>query len=68
MNPRLRASLLWGAIGMFSFLILVQGYELLSSERLSFGVKFAVAAVVAIGATGSTYLAEPLLFGENGSV
>jgi hypothetical protein len=65
MNPRLKASVLWGAIGALSFLVLVQGYELLSDVRLSFVLKFAIAGVVAAFATGSTYLAEPLLVGDN---
>lgn len=66
MNSRLKASLLWGAIGALSFLVLVQGYELLSDDRLTFTIKFAVAGLVAATAAGSTYLAEPLLAGGNG--
>ena len=68
MNHRLKRSLLWGTIGALSFLVLVQGYELLSNVRLSFALKFAVAGVVAALATGSTYLSEPVLIGENGRV
>lgn len=68
MDPRLKASLLWGAIGALSFLVLIQGYELLTGERLAFALKFAVASTVALTAAGSTYLAEPVLFGENGRV
>ncbi|ADJ13704.1 hypothetical protein [Halalkalicoccus jeotgali] len=68
MDPRLKASLLWGAIGALSFLVLVQGYELLSAERLSFSLKFTVATIVGFAAAGSTYLAEPVLFDENGRV
>lgn len=68
MDPRVKASLLWGAIGAFSFLVLIQGYELLSEERLSFALKFAVAGGVGIIATGSTYLADPIFFGGNGRV
>ncbi|MDL5362739.1 hypothetical protein [Halalkalicoccus sp. NIPERK01] len=68
MHPRVKASLLWGAIGALSFLVLIQGYELLSAERLSFALKFAAGGVVALVAAGSTYLAEPLVFGENGRV
>ena len=66
MNPRLKASVLWGAIGALSFLVLVQGYELLSNERLAFTLKVAVAGAVAATAAGSTYLADPLLTGTNG--
>ncbi|KYH25264.1 hypothetical protein HAPAU_26500 [Halalkalicoccus paucihalophilus] len=68
MDPRLKASLLWGAIGALSFLVLVQGYELLTDGRLAFALKFAVAGVVALVAAGSTYLADPLVFGRNGRV
>lgn len=66
MNPRLKASVLWGATGALSFLVLVQGYELLSDVSLSFALKFAVAGLVATLATGSTYFAEPLLADGNG--
>lgn len=66
MNPRLKASVLWGATGALSFLVLVQGYELLSDVSLSFALKFAVAGLVATLATGSTYVAEPLLADGNG--
>jgi hypothetical protein len=66
MNPRVKASVLWGVIGALSFLVLVQGFELLSDERFSFLLKFAVAGLVGLVATGSTYLLDPVLFGENG--
>ncbi|MEM4781267.1 MAG: hypothetical protein QXG03_06895 [Halalkalicoccus sp.] len=68
MDRRLKASLLWGVIGALSFLVLIQGYELLTGERLSFALKFAVAGGVGAAATGSTYLADPIVFGENGRV
>ncbi|MCL7417793.1 MAG: hypothetical protein M8354_08140 [Halalkalicoccus sp.] len=68
MDPRLKASLLWGAIGALSFLVLVQGYELFTTDRLAFALKFAVAGVVALAAAGSTYLADPLVFERNGRV
>lgn len=66
MNPRLKASVLWGATGALSFLVLVQGYELFSDVRLSFALKFAIAGLVATLAVGSTYVAEPLLANGNG--
>lgn len=68
MDPRLKASLLWGAVGALSFLVLVQGYELFTDERLTFALKFAVAGGVALAAAGSTYLFEPLVFERNGRV
>ncbi|MDG5778142.1 hypothetical protein VB773_04700 [Haloarculaceae archaeon H-GB2-1] len=42
--------LLWGAIGGLAFLVLVQGFELVSGQRVDWLVKFGVAAVVAVGA------------------
>lgn len=68
MDSRLKASLLWGTIGALSFLVLIQGYELLTGARLSFALKFVVAAIVGFAAVGSTYAAEPVLFGGNGRV
>jgi hypothetical protein len=65
MDPRMKASLLWGAIGALSFLVLIQGYELYTGERIAFGLKFVVASCVGALAVGSTYLAEPLFYGEN---
>lgn len=68
MEPRTKASLLWGVIGALSFLVLIQGYELLTGERLSFVLKFAVAGCVGAAAAGSTYVAEPIVLGPNGRV
>ncbi len=56
MDPRLKSSLLWGLVGGLAFLVLLQGYELVSTERVAWLVKFAVAALVVIGATGVSYL------------
>ena len=64
MTPRVKASLLWGAIGVLGFLVLVQGYELWTGFRYSLAVKAGVTLVVGLGATGLSYAAEPRLFGE----
>lgn len=58
MNPRFKASLLWGLIGALSFLVLVQGYELVGELGLSFFVKFVVAMGVLGGATATSYAVE----------
>lgn len=58
MDARLKASLLWGLIGAFSFLVLVQGYELLAELGLSFAVKLLVATGVFGGATAVSYVFE----------
>ncbi|WP_136717389.1 hypothetical protein [Halorientalis salina] len=55
MGPIRKASLLWGFVGGLSFLVLLQGYELLSTQRVDWLVKFGVALVVVAGATGLSY-------------
>jgi hypothetical protein len=62
MRPRVKASLLWGAVGVLAFLVLLQGYELWTGYRYSLGIKFSVATVVAVGATVASYLADERLF------
>jgi hypothetical protein len=61
MRPRLRSSLLWGLVGLLSFLVLVQGYELLADPGISIAGRLAVALVVGVVATGLSYLAEGAL-------
>ncbi|WP_458207445.1 hypothetical protein [Haladaptatus sp. NG-SE-30] len=61
MNPRVKASLLWGVIGVLVFLVLLQGYELYTDYRYSLGVKLGAALVVAIGAPILTYVADGYL-------
>jgi len=56
--PATKSSLLWAAIGALAFLVLIQGFEIWSGERVSFLVKVAVAAVVAVVAGGATYLLQ----------
>ena len=62
MDPRVKASLLWGIIGILAFLVLLQGYELATGYRYSLVVKAGVTLVVGVGATGLSYAAEPRLF------
>jgi len=62
-RPRVKASLLWGVVGLLAFLVAVQGYELLAGYRYSLAVKAGVALVVGVGATVLSYLAEGRLFG-----
>ena len=62
MRPRVKASLLWGAVGVLAFLVLLQGYELWTGYRYSLGVKFGVSVAVAAGATVTSYLADERLF------
>jgi hypothetical protein len=59
MGARLRRSLLWGVVGALSFLVLVQGYDLLAAD-LGVGVVPKLSVSMAVGAvsTGATYVAE----------
>jgi hypothetical protein len=58
MDPATKASLLWGVVGALSFLVLVQGYELLASQPISATVKVGVALAVGVGATVLTHAAR----------
>lgn len=49
-----REALLWGVVGALSFLVLLQGYELLTEAAVAVPVKFGVAALVGLGATAAT--------------
>jgi purine-cytosine permease-like protein len=61
-GPRVKASVLWGLIGLLAFLVALQGYELITGYRYSLAVKAATALAVGVGATGASYLAEKRLF------
>lgn len=54
MNPLTKASALWGVVGLLSFLVLIQGYELASGTLVDWRVKAVVAVVVAIAAAFAT--------------
>lgn len=58
MNPRTKASVLWGAIGVLSFLVLLQAYELLVGYRYALAVKAGATVVVGVGATALSYVAD----------
>lgn len=55
MDEHRKASVLWGLVGGLSFLVLLQGYELVAAERVDWLVKFAVALLVVAGASGLSY-------------
>ena len=56
-----RPALVWGLVGGLSFLVFLQGYELLTPERVSPLVKGAVAVFVTVGATVLVRVAAPWL-------
>ncbi len=64
MDPRHKASALWGVVGGLSFLVLVQGYELAVGVRLGVTVKTGVALAVVVAATLLTHLARPRVRGN----
>jgi len=54
-NPYVKSSLLWGVVGALSYLVLLQGYELVGGARIDLLVKFGVAIPVAVGAAVVAY-------------
>ena len=64
MRPRTKASLLWGLVGGMTFLVLVQGYELVGEPGIGFGAKLAVGLFVGIVTVGVTYTVDSQLGGE----
>ena len=58
MNARLTDSLLWGVVGGGAFLVLLQGYEILTGEFADPLVKVGVALAVAAAAAATTHLAR----------
>lgn len=59
MKPRLKSSLLWGAIGALSFLVLIQGYHLVGGEFVGIDVMLGVTGVVFVASTVTTHLLRP---------
>ena len=55
MDRRRLDALVWGLVGGFAFLVLVQGYELWAGQGVDALVKVGVAAVVALAAGGLSH-------------
>ena len=58
MRPRVKSALLWGAVGFMSFLVLVQGYALLSGPLVSITQGATLAVGVAAVTTACAYALE----------
>jgi hypothetical protein len=58
MHRRERGSLLWGAVGTLSFLVLVQGYELVANLAVGLPTKLAVGLAVGVAASGLSSVAS----------
>jgi hypothetical protein len=61
-TPLVRSALLWGAVGLFAFLVLVQGYQLLVAP-LPIGIGAGLGLAVLVGAVTAllSYVAESRL-------
>jgi len=57
-NPRVKAGVLWGAVGAMTFLVLHQAYLLLDGDFTSIGAVAAVTLLVGLVAGVASYLAE----------
>lgn len=64
MNPRVKEAILWGVVGMLTFLVLLQGYELLEDIRVDLTVKVGGTIVVGVVTTVATYLASGRMAGS----
>ena len=58
MNPRAKSALLWGAVGLMTFLVLVQGYALFVEPLVSITQGGAVALFVGVATATSAYTLE----------
>ncbi|WP_136688877.1 hypothetical protein [Halorhabdus amylolytica] len=59
-----RAALLWGLVGGLSFLVLLQGYELLTPARVDPPVKAGIAILVTAGGAILAAIVGPRLRGR----
>jgi hypothetical protein len=57
MDARTKATLLWGVIGALGFLVLAQGYLLVSSQRVPYAALLGVAVVVFVAAAVTAHVA-----------
>ncbi len=58
MNPRTKSALLWGAVGVMTFLVLVQGYALVVEPLVSIAQGGALAVLVGTATAASAYAVE----------
>ena len=65
LDPLVKSSLLWGGIGALSFLVLLQGYHLVTGEFVGVGVMAGVALTVFGVSAVSAHLLRPRLAGRN---
>jgi hypothetical protein len=66
MEPAVKSSLLWGAVGALAFLVLGQGYGLVIDEFVSVGLLVGIAAVVGGVTAVVTHVVRPYLRAQYG--
>ncbi len=65
MDELIKSSLLWGAIGALSFLVLIQAYHLLTGAFVGVGVMAGVSGLVFAASAVSAHLLRPRLAARN---
>ena len=63
MNPRTKASLLWGVTGALVFLVGLQAFRLVTGEGATLGVTVGVALAVGVVAGVASYVVEGRVVG-----
>jgi len=61
LEPTVKASLLWGVVGVLSFLVGVQTYTLLGGDFFGVGTVIGVAAGVGVVSATLAHMARPVL-------
>ena len=61
MDPRVKSSVLWGAVGAMAFLVLVQGYHLVADDFLGIAPMGVGAAVVLVVTSAAAHTLRPRL-------
>lgn len=59
LSGRLKASILWGAIGALAFLVLAEAYLVLSTAEIALSAVVVAGFVVFLLASLASYVAEP---------
>jgi hypothetical protein len=63
-NPRTKASLLWGVTGALVFLVGLQAFRLVTGETVTLGATVGVALLVGVVATVASYAVEGRALGR----
>ncbi len=58
MHTRTKSAVLWGLVGALSFLVLLQGYEVIVDASTPLVITAAVTVVIGVLAAGLSYVVE----------